>query len=273
MIPVRTRWIPAARRGRVRMTTDQKRLAHRQASAMRMLAAAAVRGVVPVWRAAVVAPVVAWALKAHRSKHGPRVDAWDDEDDLDDIDLEPAYSFFVSNAQRIVKNQTQLQKSLGAKLGIKPSSQSARVQTALVKARQDAQALIKKAKGDFIDDVKGVLNDPETVGLRVEELRDLLMDRGKVSESRAELIARDQTYKTNAAITRAHHEDAGITSYIWSTSLDERVRPEHEDLEGQIFQYTAPPDEGNPGDPINCRCVAVPVDDEGNETDDEGEDD
>lgn len=239
-------------------------MARRQESAVRILGAQAVRGVGPVWRAQVVAPIIGWALSKHRDRHGPRVDALDDDPP---VDLEPVYTYFVFNTNRVAKTQNQLQKSLGGNLGVKPLSQSARVQAAIVKARQDAQALIKNAQNDFLEDVKGVLNDPNNFGLRVEELRDLLMSRGDVSKSRAELIARDQTYKTNAAITRAHHEDAGITSYVWSTSLDERVRPEHEDLEGQTFRYIAPPSEGNPGDAINCRCVAVPSDDSKDEDD------
>ena len=71
--------------------------------------------------------------------------------------------------------------------------------------------------------------------------------------------------KYNANVTRARHEDAGIRSYTWRTSEDERVRESHQALDGQVFRYDDPPtdeDSGeavNPGDAIQCRCTADPV--------------
>ena len=148
---------------------------------------------------------------------------------------------------------------------------SPRVQNALVASKQAAKALIRNASQDFVKDLDDVLDDPQNIGARVENLRDQLIDRGHVSARRAELIARDQTYKLNAVVTRAHHEDAGASSYWWSTSLDARVWPAHEDLEGQAFQNMAPPEPGNPGDDYNCRRGAIPVFDD--DTEDDSDDD
>jgi SPP1 gp7 family putative phage head morphogenesis protein len=144
------------------------------------------------------------------------------------------------------------------------------VQTALAKSRDDARDLITNASKDLDADLDAVLLDPDNFGLHVEEIRDKLLERGGVSESRAELIARDQTMKTNAAVARAGHEDAGFDKYIWSTSMDERVREEHQVLEGQVFSYAVGSDEGNPGDPVNCRCVALVY--EGNDESEADED-
>jgi SPP1 gp7 family putative phage head morphogenesis protein len=83
-----------------------------------------------------------------------------------------------------------------------------------------------------------------------------------VSKSRATLIARDQVTKLHAKITKHRHKAAGIKGYVWTTSNDERVRPEHEELDGEEFEYDDPDggDEGDePGIPVNCRCVAFPV--------------
>ena len=99
--------------------------------------------------------------------------------------------------------------------------------------------------------VKGTLN---------KDLSAQIKDLGKTTEKRAMFIARDQSSKLNAALTQARHEDVGIKKYMWSTSLDERVRDSHADKEGQIFEYTNPPaDTGHPGHDFNCRCVAIPV--------------
>lgn len=120
-------------------------------------------------------------------------------------------------------------------------------------------SLIKSAGREYINQVTGVLDDPDNWGLTVEALTAKLVERGDVSESHAALIARDQTSKMNAAINEHRQRAAGVTSYVWSTSLDERVRETHVANEGQTFEWATPPEEtGNPGDDVNCRCVAIP---------------
>lgn len=96
-------------------------------------------------------------------------------------------------------------------------------------------------------------------GMGQESLFDVVMNMGDVAESRAQLIARDQTSKMNSAFTQARQESVGITKYIWQTSGDERVREEHAALDGEIFRWDSPPEVGNPGDDFQCRCVALPI--------------
>lgn len=135
--------------------------------------------------------------------------------------------------------------------------------------------LVSKATGDFFTQIKAVFTDPDTLGMSVDELREELKERAEVSESRAELIARDQILKLNSAITQARQRSAGVEKYTWSTSLDERVRDSHAELEGEVFSWDDPPmvdDEiANPGEPINCRCVALPVTADEDEDSDEDE--
>ena len=43
---------------------------------------------------------------------------------------------------------------------------------------------------------------------------------------------------------------------------DGRVRPKHQELDQKVFSYDDPDGGDNgqlPGEPINCRCVALPV--------------
>lgn len=129
----------------------------------------------------------------------------------------------------------------------------------LAKRRDENVQLVVKAARSYADDVRDVFSDPSNIGLRVEDLKKQLQERGSVSESRAELIARDQTLKVNGAITEIRQRSAGVDSYVWSTSLDERVREEHAALEGQTFSWSSPPSVGHPGQDYQCRCVAVPV--------------
>ena len=94
-------------------------------------------------------------------------------------------------------------------------------------------------------------------GKRAGDVRAAILDTEKVTASRAQLIARTEIAKANAALTEARAQMAGITHYIWRTMQDEDVRESHAALEGQIFAYNAPPDvdEGgayNPGGVYNC---------------------
>ena len=119
--------------------------------------------------------------------------------------------------------------------------------------------LIKSIRSQYLDKVQNAVTQAMVNGTLNKDLVQQIKDIGKTTEKRAIFIARDQSSKLNAALTQARHEDVGIKKYMWSTSLDERVRNSHADKEGQIFEYANPPaDTGHPGHDFNCRCVAIP---------------
>lgn len=153
-------------------------------------------------------------------------------------------------------------KSMGGILPITFKAQPAKVKAAAELARQDSIKYVTDAARSYASQVVEVFGEAEdTIGLRWEELRDRLLERADVSESRAELIARDQTLKLNAAINQTKQQAAGVDSYVWSTSGDERVREDHQELDGQIFQWASPPEPlgCHPGEDFQCRCSAIPV--------------
>lgn len=120
--------------------------------------------------------------------------------------------------------------------------------------------LIKSIRTQYLDKVQNAVMQAMVQGSLNKDLAEQLKKLGKDAESRAMLIARDQSSKLNAALTRARHEEVGIKKYMWSTSGDERVRASHAEKDGQIFEYTNPPaDTGHPGHDVNCRCVQIPV--------------
>lgn len=131
--------------------------------------------------------------------------------------------------------------------------------------RRENVSLISSIAERLHEDVRGVVREATTRGTRVETLARLIKGRYRVSESRARLIARDQTVKANAALTEQRHKAAGVTRYVWSTSRDERVRDMHAALEGTVHEWTDPPvtnergDRNHPGEDYQCRCVAIPV--------------
>lgn len=72
-------------------------------------------------------------------------------------------------------------------------------------------------------------------------------------------ICRDQTSKVNGQLTAMRHKQVGVKEFVWSTAGDARVRDEHVLRDGVKYNYGAPPDGELPGEPIQCRCVAIPV--------------
>lgn len=104
-------------------------------------------------------------------------------------------------------------------------------------------------------------------------LAERLEDIGGITTRRAQFIARDQTAKVTASLTKARHQAVGVSSYKWRNSRDSRVvgnpsglypkgtkgHGNHWVREGNVYSYRHPPSDGNPGQPYNCRCTAEAV--------------
>lgn len=161
------------------------------------------------------------------------------------------------------QNQQEVSKNLKNQTGIDLSTylgNSPRIAEKVNAMTTANVQLIKSISSQYLDKVQNAVTQAVVNGKPNKDLVQQIKDIGKTTEKRAIFIARDQSSKLNAALTQARHEDVGIKKYMWSTSLDERVRDSHADKEGQIFEYANPPaDTGNPGHDFNCRCVAIPV--------------
>jgi SPP1 gp7 family putative phage head morphogenesis protein len=101
-------------------------------------------------------------------------------------------------------------------------------------------------------------------GMRADVAAEQIAKTGAVTASRATLIARTETSKTNTAFTTARAQSIGAYQYVWETSEDADVRPSHAAMEGKVFTFGSPPEvEGEgfhaPGDIYNCRCWANPI--------------
>jgi SPP1 gp7 family putative phage head morphogenesis protein len=108
------------------------------------------------------------------------------------------------------------------------------------------------------DDIAEIVEEGVVSGSRWETIAGRLAHAGQVTESRAALIARDQVGKLYADINRQRQGNLGVTRYVWRTVRDNRVREEHESLDGESFDWGAPPPDGHPGEAVNCRCYADP---------------
>ncbi|WP_162142328.1 phage head morphogenesis protein [Laribacter hongkongensis] len=119
--------------------------------------------------------------------------------------------------------------------------------------------LITSIQSQYLDQVRTTVMQAVTSGQRHESIIASVRETGRVSESRARLIARDQTNKLNGALTKARQTSLGVRRYRWSGANDERERETHRENNGKIFSWDDPPPTGHPGEDINCRCVAIPI--------------
>jgi SPP1 gp7 family putative phage head morphogenesis protein len=138
-------------------------------------------------------------------------------------------------------------------------------------------SLISTIPDRFLEDLEDKLSDAWASGLRAKAVAEIVDDvveaAGDSGEANASLIARDQMNKMNSAFNQTRMREVGINRYQWRTSDDERVRPEHEEMEtgGEngdgVYSWDEPgPLKGtidgrpcHPGEDIQCRCDAIPV--------------
>lgn len=126
-----------------------------------------------------------------------------------------------------------------------------------------------RATEDVKRRVKAIIEGPLVEGRTAADIRKLLEEQAGYSRSRAELTARDQTLKLYGKIQEERQTAAGFTKYVWTTSLDERVREDHAALDGTVQSWDDPPivdqrtgRRGHPGADFQCRCSAVPFADD-----------
>lgn len=131
---------------------------------------------------------------------------------------------------------------------------------AMKKASEENVELITSVPEEYFSKLRKRIGNAFETGMRPETLAKEIERVGEVTESRARLIARDQTAKMNSAFNQERQLSLGIEKYEWQTSGDERVREDHASKDGQTFRWDDPPsDTGHPGEDIQCRCVAVPL--------------
>ena len=162
-------------------------------------------------------------------------------------------------------------------------------------------SLITRTGTDALHDISRIIMTGFRQGRRAESLIDDIMGTDLTPgvfdkvETRAALIARDQTSKLYGTLTKKRQENAGLLWYVWRTAEDERVRgdpggnypdarPSHFCLNGKVCRWDdatvyadsveeakkgnwkarknmpeGPGVELHPGEDINCRCYAEGV--------------
>ncbi len=101
-------------------------------------------------------------------------------------------------------------------------------------------------------------------GRRASDIAKDILETGRVTESRAKLIARTEVARTAASLTQARSQHVGVTHYIWRTSKDPDVRESHKEMDGKVIPWDTAPTlsdgtKTHAGMIYNCRCYPEPV--------------
>lgn len=108
-------------------------------------------------------------------------------------------------------------------------------------------------------------------GVRPDQITKEIMKEAKhLREFEARRIARTESAKASTALVQSRAEALNLDFYIWRTAHDQRVRAQHEQMDGVICRWSDPPDpesmageksygKYHPGGIFNCRCIALPI--------------
>lgn len=110
----------------------------------------------------------------------------------------------------------------------------------------------------YFDRVQDRVQEAFESGMSVDELTSQLIDVDDMADNDARRIARDQIGKLMGQVNEDRQTAMGVTGYTWETAQDERVRDEHAERQGDHFEWDDPPEDGHPGEAIQCRCFASP---------------
>lgn len=122
---------------------------------------------------------------------------------------------------------------------------------------QEHTKLIKSIRREQLDRISSAITRGVRNGLLPKDITQEISTATNIGKRRAKVIARNAPLQYSGALTRQHQGNAGIKSYIWQTSRDERVRDSHRKRDGEIYNW-------NNGGPyprseVNCRCDAIPI--------------
>jgi len=79
------------------------------------------------------------------------------------------------------------------------------------------------------------------------------------SKTRSLLIARTELGRASSYASEQSQRYAGVKEFVWRATLDKRTRDSHRARNGRIYRWDDPPGGEVPGEPFQCRCVALAV--------------
>lgn len=140
---------------------------------------------------------------------------------------------------------------------------------------EDNYTLITSNAKNYVSKINSLTEQAIVNGYSHAKLKDEIKKATKgLSDKHCKLLARDQMGKLNGQITEAQMQEIGLDLYVWSTSLDDRVRDSHAVMEGLLCRWddasVCSYDNGktwvsrpsgavelHPGQDFQCRCVGL----------------
>lgn len=127
--------------------------------------------------------------------------------------------------------------------------------------------LIKSIPQKYLTQVQGAVMRSITTGNGMADLVPFLKKQKGITERRARMIAKNETTKAFAALSRERLKKLGVKKYRWlHTAGSNEPRKLHQEMSGNIYSWDDPPiidkktgERGHPSQLISCRCKAVPV--------------
>lgn len=186
--------------------------------------------------------------------------------EIDTVQLKAKLNF-VDYAQGIVQDlQKQLRKTLASAITV-PMEFTPEIEKRLA---EGYSAELNSYTDDFsketIDRLHEVVRENVSEGFRADKLAKVLRSDFDVkSKQKAKFLAKQETSILVSNYREARYTELGLDKYMWSTSKDSAVRPDHKDLDGRVFEWDKPPitdkatgSRNNPGKDWGCRMRIHP---------------
>lgn len=126
--------------------------------------------------------------------------------------------------------------------------------------------LIKSIPSRYFSQIESLTAQSYSNGRNLQMFTEGIKKLYPVTANRAVLIARDQTNKANAVVSRTRQLELGLTEAIWVHSGGGKIpRPSHVKAGAEHRRYKIAegcPIDGEfiqPGEKIGCRCISRPI--------------
>jgi SPP1 gp7 family putative phage head morphogenesis protein len=198
--------------------------------------------------------------------------------DISDVDEDSAGNVILASIAKTAEEakkfgDKEFQKSIEKGIHVNPPVASVWWNDMLKSWAEDNYTLITSNAKKYITQINVLTEQAIVNGLSPKTLKEQIKKATEsLSDKHCKLLARDQMGKLNGQISQAQSQELGLELYVWSTSMDDRVRESHQLMEGLLCRYddatVCSYDNGktwvdrpsgavqlHPGQDIQCRCV------------------
>lgn len=200
--------------------------------------------------------------------------------DISDVDEDSAGNVILTSIAKTAEEakkfgDKEFQKAIEKGIHVNPPVASAWWNDMLNGWIENNYTLIVSNAKKYITQINTLTEQAIVSGLSPKTLKEQIKKATEsLSDKHCKLLARDQMGKLNGQISQAQSQELGLELYVWSTSMDDRVRESHQLMEGLLCRYddatVCSYDNGktwvdrpsgavklNPGQDIQCRCVGL----------------